>query len=98
MKSKPQSDIDGWFQMVSSRSKCWPSIISLALTAAEKLISTQKLNLKVFKPCSGYISEIFLIGSLKSYLYFTFEPKSPSAPDMHADANADAHADAMCIE
>ena len=38
------------------------------------------------------ISEIFLKGS---YIYFTFEPKSPSAPDMHADANADAHADAM---
>ena len=30
--------MDGWFQMVSSRSrgKCWLSIISLALTVAEE--------------------------------------------------------------
>ena len=40
----------------------------------------------------GDISEIFLIGSYNSYLYFTFEPKSPSAPDMPADAHSDAHA------
>ena len=36
------------------------------------------------------ISEIFLKKSYNPYLYFTFEPKSPNAPDMHADVHADA--------
>ena len=37
--------MDGWFQMDLSRSTCkrWPSIISLALTSAEKWTLTQKL-------------------------------------------------------
>ena len=30
MKYRSLSDMDGWFQMVSSRNKCWPSIISLS--------------------------------------------------------------------
>ena len=44
---KYMSDMDGCFQIVSSRSMCWPSIINLALTLAEKWTYTQKLNLKV---------------------------------------------------
>ena len=28
MKYRSLSDMDGWFLMVSSRSKCWPSIVS----------------------------------------------------------------------
>ena len=45
--------MDVWFQMVLSRSRCWPSIKSLALTGAEKWNLTQKLSLKVFEPRSG---------------------------------------------
>ena len=41
------ADMAGWFQMVLSRSKCWPSIISLALIGAEKWTLPQNLNLKV---------------------------------------------------
>ena len=31
-----KSDMDGWFQMVLSRTKCWQSIINLALIVAEQ--------------------------------------------------------------
>ena len=34
--SRSLSDMDDLFQMVSSRSKCWPIIISLAIIVAEK--------------------------------------------------------------
>ena len=61
MKYRSLSDMDGWFQMVSSTSKCWSSIINLALTVAEKWTLTPKT-----------------------------EPKSPSAPDVHAGTHVDA--------
>ena len=46
MKHGSLSGMDGWFQMVSSRSKSWLSIISVAPIVAEKWTFTQKLNLK----------------------------------------------------
>ena len=41
--------MDGWFQMVLSRSKSWTSITSLALTVAEKWTKMQKLNLSLIQ-------------------------------------------------
>ena len=38
MKYRSLPDMDGLFQMVSYRSKCWPGIISQALIVAKKWI------------------------------------------------------------
>ena len=41
--------MDDWFQMVSCRSKYWPSIINLAFAVPEKWTYTQKLSLMNLK-------------------------------------------------
>ena len=41
--------MDDWFQMVSSRSKCWPSISSISLIVAKKWTWTQKVNRSIIQ-------------------------------------------------
>ena len=46
MNSRSQSDMDGWFQMVSSRNKYLPSIIGLALIVADLNAKTEPKSIQ----------------------------------------------------